>query len=191
MQKQNGGSMLDKFWSKIIQLLYAFVKSYAEQHSLDGYSEMEKAKFTAGYDVDIAENDKQVYQFIVDSIELKIRDKKLLLGKITEALACRIEDEIGINLQGYSLAFYANDIKHAFNRHSNDRAEKRRNPPQRAITARDISRFVDIVTEYSSVKAERYNCVSFQKNINGMATIITVHSCGKRTLSLKTMFIEI
>jgi hypothetical protein len=115
--------MLDKFWGKMIQLLYAFVKSYAEQHSLDGYSETEKAKFTAGSDVDIA--------------------------------------------------------------------EKRRNPPQRAITARDISRFVDIVTEYNSVKAERYNCVSFQKNVNGMATIITVHSCGKRTLSLKTMFIEI
>jgi hypothetical protein len=165
--------------------------SYAEQHSLYGYTEKEKTRFTEGGDVDIAETSEQVKQFIEDAIALKNQQRKLLLGKIKDDLAVKIKNETGKNLQGYSLALYSDDIKHAFNEHSDDKLEKLRKPPQRAITVEDILRFVDIVVNYNSVQNERGNCLSFERHINGIVTIITIYTRKKNRLSLKTMFVEV
>jgi hypothetical protein len=162
---------------------------YAEQHSLDGYTDCEKERFTEGGDVDIAETEEQVRQFIRDAIDLKNQHKKILLGKIKEDLALKIRNEAGKNLQGYSLALYSDDIKHSFSKHGDDIIEKQQKPSQRAITVEDVLCFVDIVMNYDTVKYAKKNRLAFRRNINGTVTIITVDTQKRKRLSLKTMFI--
>jgi hypothetical protein len=164
--------------------------SYAEQHSLDGYTEKEIKDRSGSNRVKIARDSKQVYKFIEDALVCENKGEKLLLGKVTENLACRIREEININLLGYNLELRSNDIKHAHNRHGNDEVEKLRG--QRAVTTEDFLRFVDIVTKYDDVKldTEERNGLIFQKNINGKSSAVSMYAHGNKSLSLKTMYIS-
>jgi hypothetical protein len=163
----------------------------AYKGQLGGYTEKEIKRICENNpNIKIAENSYQVYCFIEDSITLKIRDQKLLLGKIKEDLAHKIEDETGINLHGYNLELRSNDIKHTYNNHGNDKTEKQRG--QRAITAKDILRFVDIVTNYENVipVPAKGKCLMFLKNINGKAIAITMYASRNKSLTLKTIYIS-
>jgi hypothetical protein len=164
--------------------------SYAEQHSLVGYTKKEIEDCSGSKRVKVAENGEQVYKFIENATALEIKGEKLLLGKINEDLARKIEDEIGINLLGYNLELRSDDIKHLINKHGNNKMEEQRG--QRAVTAEDISHFTDIVTNYEYVipDSKEKNCLIFLKNINGKVSAVTMYARGNKSLSLKTMYVS-
>jgi AraC-like DNA-binding protein len=164
--------------------------SYAKQHSLVGYTEREIEDRRESKRIKIAKNSEQVYQFVEDSITLQIKGEKLLLGKISENLARRIEKETNMNLQEYNLELRSDDIKHLINKHGNDKLEKQRG--QRAVTAKDILCFADIVTnyEYIILDPKEENYLIFIKNINSRVSAVAMYAHKNKSLSLKTMYIS-
>jgi hypothetical protein len=167
--------------------------SYAEQHSLVGYTKQEKDNIIEGSNVQLAENIEQVYCFIKESMTGIMKDKRLRLGRINEILANKIEIDTGINLQGYNLELRSDEIRHIYLDHGNDELEKALNPPQRAVTTEDILCFADIITNYDTVtlSTERKNGIIFQKTTGNRIFAITLHAHHNKTLSLKTLYIHI
>jgi len=161
--------------------------SYYTGGLLDGYTQHEMDNLAGSKRVHIAQNERQIHRFIDEAIASKNCGEKLLLGKIGEDLSGRIEQDTDVNICGYNLELRSNEIKHLINEHGKEATEAPRG--QRAVTAQDVYRVVDIVTKYDTVVPARDGSLHFSKDINGKATAVMVHTGGNKSLSLQTMYI--
>jgi hypothetical protein len=153
---------------------------------LKPYSKYEIDNLRGSDKVAIARNNEQVCDFIEKSFTGKIRGKKLLLGKIGDDLAQKIYNKTGTDLKSYNLELRADEIRHAYNEHGDEKNETSRG--QQAITTDDIANFPRIVYDFDDIKTEWGNSLHFIKNINGRTTAVTVYVAGNKSLSMKTMY---
>lgn len=168
-------------------------KTAAEfDNGLVRYSDKEIKKFSYNKILHVAQSEQQVREFIETARDDKNFKGKLLLGRIGGELSAKIKQEIDIDFNGYSLELVADDVRHTFRHHGNEKTEMARG--QRAITVEDIANFHRIVTEFDNVNvgydADGKEGVIFTKNINGKITAVTVHAGSIKTLSLKTMYAD-
>jgi len=159
----------------------------AGHNMLDGYTQQEIDKLANSKRIHIAQNEEQIHRFVDDAIMSKNCGEKLLLGKIGEDLSGKIEQNTGVNIRGYNLELRSNEIKHLINKHGKEATEAPRG--QRAVTAEDVYRFIDIVTKYDTIALARDGSLHFSKDITGKITAVTVHASGNKSLSLQTMYV--
>ncbi len=152
---------------------------------LDRYTDKEIKNWRLSSRVVVAHSSADIQRFIERSLSNGSYDGKLMIGKIGEYLAVRIERDTGVDLYGYNLELRAHEIRHAI-KHSNEATEQARG--QRAITADDFFSFANIVTNYEKVSVAEDNSLHFQKNVNGKVTAVTLYAHGNKSLSLKTMY---
>jgi len=153
---------------------------------LEVYSEHEVDNLRGSNKIVIALSDEQVRDFVDKSLTGAFRNKKLLLGKISADLARRIYDKTGIDFNGYNLELRSNEIKHTYKEHGDKKTEFPRG--QQAITAEDIAKFSNIVSDFDDVLLSYYNSLQFIKDINGRTTAVTIYADGNKSITLKTMY---
>jgi len=163
---------------------------HASERELAGeaYTTREKERISNSSRIEIADNETHVRNFVDEAIKGSNKGKKMLLGKVDIDLARRITKATRVNVNKFNLEFRSDDIKHLIKQHGNQSTEEPRG--QRAITADDILKFVNIVQNFDTVKATEGNGLAFTKNINGKITAVTLYADGNKSLSLKTMYAD-
>jgi len=154
---------------------------------LDEFTPQERGIWANNNRIKIAENDKCIIDFVKNSLNTRDDRQELRIGKIGEKLGKRIIDETETDLTGYKLQMRSDDIRHIFKKHGNAQTEALRG--QQAITADDIARFTEVITQFDEVKKTNGG-LCFTKDIDGKITAITAQADGNRSksLSLKTMY---
>jgi hypothetical protein len=153
---------------------------------LEGYTDHEMNNFSGSRKIEVALNRGHIRDFVIRAAAGDIDGKKLLIGKVGDKLAQKIYCVAKIDLSGYNLELRSNQVKHAMNRHGNEKAEALRG--QQAITVEDIINLPSIVCDFDVVSVGKDSSLHFVKDINGATTAVTVHAAGKRSLSLQTMY---
>jgi len=153
------------------------------KHEIEDYSKTKR--------VEIAKDKEHIYNFIENALAGNKTGKKLLLGKIGKGTAKRIKNESGavIDLTGFNLELRADEIRHLFKEHGNAKTENPRG--QRAITIDDVANFANIVQNFDKVAVSGFNGLKFVKKANGRISTITLYAEGNKSLSLKTMWVNV
>lgn len=155
-------------------------------NKLVSYSDKEIENLAGNARIKIARDMNDVCNFINAAIALKNRGEKMLVGKISDSLGGRIENDTGVNLRGYHLELRADEIRHIIKQHGTESTENSRG--QRAITADDVARFANIVANYDDVNSDDRNGLHFRKDIDGVITAVALHAKQNKSLSLQTMY---
>jgi hypothetical protein len=153
------------------------------------YTPQEINNWAGNKNLHIARNESDIRNFVERAITDKDFAGKLLLGKIDNYLADKIKTETGVDLRDYNLELRAVDIRHIFKRHGSDTTESPRG--QRAVTADDIINFKNIVGDFDDIIVSAGKKLTFIKNANGKVSAITIYANRSRSLSLKTMWVNI
>lgn len=138
----------------------------------------------------VARSYEDVKNFIATAQNGTIQ-KRLFLGKVTASTAAKIQSEANINVAGKSIALSSDDIRHIFRKHGTDGTELTRG--QVAVTQENFENIIDTLIEPDTVSRTDENGVSglmFQKEIGGKVTAITVVSEKRKTLTLKSAWIQ-
>lgn len=105
----------------------------------------------------------------------------LFIGKVNNQVASFIQQEIGVNVKGKSIALSSDDLRHIFNEHGNSSSEVDRG--QIAITKTNIEDIIETIIAPDNVKKEVESDgkvkVLFEKRLNGRNLAVTVLSNKK------------
>ncbi|MCL2208109.1 MAG: hypothetical protein FWB90_08480 [Fibromonadales bacterium] len=157
---------------------------------LEKYTQHEIDNLSGNNRIKIAESEADIRNFVEFAIAGNNLGQKMLLGKINCNLAWKIKtaSNSNVDLNAYHLELRANEIKHLFNHHGNEKTEVPRG--QRTVTVYDIMSIIDVVQNFDEVKKNFDNSLTFIKNANGTINAITLYATKSKSLSLQTMWIN-
>ncbi|MCL2260244.1 MAG: hypothetical protein FWC15_02690 [Fibromonadales bacterium] len=156
--------------------------------ALESYTQHEIENLSGNSNIEIAKNKEHVRGFIEEAKANNKRQKKILLGKINGDLAQKIQDDTSVNLNGYHLELRADEIRHLFKQHGNEKTEVLRG--QRAVIIDDVISFADIVQNYDQIKKNADSSLTFVKTADGIINAVTLYATRNKSLSLKTMWVN-
>ena len=166
-------------------------KDSGVKFSLKGYDESQLQNWANSKSIVVYQSREQLGQFVREALEGKNLGKKLYFGAVSAELAQRIQDSVGLNLEGYNCSISAQEIRKIFKDHGTERTEAPRG--QRAITEEDIANIPVIIesADNISLSPRLYNgrpVLNFVKDLNGRTTV-TAYASGKHLdLTVQTMF---
>ena len=107
--------------------------------------------------------------------------ENIMIGRIKNETAKRIKEDIGIDLNNYSLVYNKSDVKHIYKRHIHNNAKQ---IPIRKI---DLLLFPCILNEYENIVIDKNENISLIKWINDKFKIIIQITKKKKNITLKSM----
>ena len=163
-------------------------------YSLSEYSDHQKKNWESSKRIVVYENGEQFSQFIQDSIDNKIIDKKMYFGAISADLASRIQADTGLDVENYNLSLGSFEIRKILKDHGSEETEAPRG--QRAITPDDFSHIVDIVLNPTSIELSENTymgkpAIEFTGNYNGRMNVVAVVSDKRLDLFVQTIYANI
>ena len=116
---------------------------------------------------------------------------RLLIRKIGHEMASKIEESIGVNYEGYSVALTAHELRKIIKDHGNQKTEGQRG--QVAITENELFDIIKVITDFDEVNFANVGrgeevVLSFEKNIEGLMTVIEFVSDKRKTMYTKTAY---
>lgn len=123
-------------------------------------------------------------------IEGTNKNKTVLLGIISKDISLKIEAEIGVDLQEYSILIDAYAINHILQGHGDKKRENSRG--QEAVTQDDFGLLYQIINRPDHVFFDGKDkfgrdCFQFQSYLGNKYVVIMEIRTGRKQLALKTM----
>lgn len=164
------------------------------KYSLKGYSEHQKKNWATSKRIVVFSDSAQLTHFIQDSIVNKTMDKKMYFGAISTDLANRIQNDTGLNVEGYNLSLGSYEVRKILKDHGNESKETPRG--QRAIVADDFSHIVDVVLNPTKVtlSEDQYMgkpAIIFTGDHNGRMNVVAVVSDKRLDLFVQTIYVNV
>ena len=162
------------------------------KYQLIPYTEHQKENWAESKSIVVYENQAQLEQFIDDALNKKNLDKKMYFGSVPLALAERVMQETGVDVDGYNCTLRAKEIrKILLYSHGNEAVEALRG--QRAITKEDIVLIPEIIQNPDQITLspdlyEGKPAIHFVKTINGKTTVVAYVSKKHLDLTVQTMY---
>ena len=141
------------------------------------------------YEINVKNNiiatSKIKIEFYLDQmINNKEFDKdNIMIGRIKNTTAEKIEKDIGINLKNYSLAYNKSDIRHIYNGHIKN------NKSQIPLSQNDLLLFPYILNTYDSIYLANNGHIVVDKLILDKYRIVVSFTKKKKNITLKSMYI--
>mgnify|MGYP004650258437 FL=1 len=178
------------------EYLYKYVKNIRfekqKKKGVQPYSEQEKANWKNSKSIIVYENNEQFDSFVKKALNNEEVNKKIYFGKISEPTAKMIFDKTGVNVAGHNIALKGYEVrKILLNSHGDKAREAARG--QEAITAEDLKRIPDIITQADNVtlsekEYEGKPALLFEKNIDGKNYIVAYVSGKHQDVAIQTMY---
>ncbi len=178
------------------EYLYKYVKNIKfekqKKKGVQPYSEQEKANWKNSKSIIVYENNEQFDSFVKKALNNEEVNKKIYFGKISEPTAKMIFDKTGVNVAGHNIALKGYEVrKILLNSHGDKAREAARG--QEAITAEDLKRIPDIITQADNVtlsekEYEGKPALLFEKNIDGKNYIVAYVSGKHQDVAIQTMY---
>lgn len=164
------------------------------EYLFEQYSNKQKENWKNSKSIVIYENEKQFLDFIREAVSNKQYQKKLYFGSVSNELAEIIEQNTGVNVEGYNCSLSSDEIRKIFRDHGTDETEIPRG--QRAITETDILNIPKVIQSPEKIKKSNklYNnkpVIDFVKNIDGKMTVTAIVSDKHLDLKVQTAFVGI
>ncbi|HNC63581.1 MAG TPA: hypothetical protein PK075_02930, partial [Chitinophagales bacterium] len=114
-----------------------------------------------------------------------------IIGRITSEQAEVLENDLGINPNGYTHTIEKSMINHTINNHGNERIEAQRG--QLAVTEEDFTKIPEVLNnpdkiEYSGKNDKGLDTIKYTKAFNGTTIIVEEVRTGKKELAFNTMY---
>ena len=185
------------FWKKVSFFPSKYIEGLIIGDSMENlgeYSAQQRQNWANNQNIIIYENETQLRDFIKLALNNKTFNGKMYFGTISENLAQKIKNDIGMAIEGYNVAIYAQEIRKIIKRHGNEVIESMQG--QRAITEADIINIPLIIQNPDKIALdcrlyESKPVIKFVKMINGKITIISWVSKKHKDLAVQTMYSEI
>lgn len=178
------------------EYLHKYVKDIRfekqKKKGVQPYSEQEKANWKNSKSIIVYENNEQFDSFVKKALNNEEVNKKIYFGKISEPTAKMIFDKTGVNVAGHNIALKGYEVrKILLNSHGDKAREAARG--QEAITAEDLKRIPDIITQADNVtlsekEYEGKPALLFEKNIDGKNYIVAYVSGKHQDVAIQTMY---
>ena len=177
-----------------LQVAYSKELSSEEKESLaknsydklGKYNDYEKRILNNNYNETI-ETFRELKQYVKDQIDGKDVATNGLLGKVNTDLSNKIKEQTGLNVENYNLAYNKIDLKHIYNRHIRNDANRIK------ISFEDIYLFPTLLNEANIVVNEQNNnganYLVFKTDLGGLYLTVAVQSTKNKRLALKTIYI--
>ena len=114
--------------------------------------------------------------------------QRFYFGKVSDALASKIEKAVGQNLSGYNIVIRSDEVRHIYGSHGNEATEAQRG--QIAITDEILSRLPEVfnapdaINNLDTVDYAGRKAFEIQKEINGYAIAVTGISNGRNNIEI-------
>ena len=141
--------------------------------------------------IKIANNDKDIMNFVEESINQKSSNKTIYFGKITDNLANQIYKKTNIYVKNYNLSLKASNIKKILKDHGNDKIESLRG--QIAVKKSDFKYIDDIILNNdnffcSGTTKQGKPSITFEKRIGNKYIIVEYISDKHHNLEVQSMY---
>lgn len=162
--------------------------------NLFAYSDGERASIESNKNFSVAKSLDDILNFVnAQKSNIENNAKTLFVGKISKKTSEFVKSQTGISIENKSIALNGYDIRHIINRHGNQSTENLRG--QVAIETSDFKTIIETITDPDRVTANKnekggVTTLTFQKEMSGKTTAVTVLSEKKNTLTLKTAWIN-
>ena len=139
----------------------------------------------------IANSENDVLKFIENAKKMP-SNLKLYFGKISNEIANKIQEQLGITVTNYNISLKADTIRHIImGNHENSHKEILRG--QLSITEQDFLKIPDIINnpemiEYAGLTEQGKTAIKFQKNIDGNIIVVTYVSDKHNNIEIQTMY---
>ncbi len=165
-----------------------------ERYALKPYSEKQVENWKSSKKIVIYESPAQLRTFVKMSRANGQYNKKIYFGAIGTALAERIYNDTGLNLENYNVTLYSNEIRKIFKDHGNEELE--RLSGQRAVTETDFLQIPDVMQNATEIYRSKVDydgkpAITFVKaDENSWTTVLAVVSDKHLDLRVQTEYIH-
>lgn len=153
------------------------------------YSERERKDWSRSRKIVLCENENQYREFIQNAWDGKLAGKKMYFGKITDAIADNIQSKVDLNIHGYNLALYADNVRKIRKDHGDNKTEQLRG--QRAVVVEDFDKIFAVIKDADTIEdAGIYNTQPAIKLKKDGTTVIAVASRGVLDIYPQTLYVS-
>lgn len=153
------------------------------------YSERERKDWSRSRKIVLCENENQYREFIQNAWDGKLAGKKMYFGKITDAIADNIQSKVDLNIHGYNLALYADNVRKIRKDHGDNKTEQLRG--QRAVVVEDFDKIFAVIKDADTIEdAGIYNTQPAIKLKKDGTTVIAVVSRGVLDIYPQTLYVS-
>ena len=154
--------------------------------NLNKYSDYEKRILNNNYN-ETLDTFEELKEYVKDAIDGKDVATNGLLGKINKNLSDKIKVQTGLNVEDFNLAYNKIDLKHIYNRHIKNDANRIK------ISFEDIFLFPSLLSEADTIINEQNNnggnYLVFKTDLGDLYLTVAVQSTKNKRLALKTIYI--
>ena len=154
--------------------------------NLNKYSDYEKRILNNNYN-ETLDTFEELKEYVKDAIDGKDVATNGLLGKINKNLSDKIKVQTGLNVEDFNLAYNKIDLKHIYNRHIRNDANRMK------ISFEDIFLFPSLLSEADTIINEQNNnggnYLVFKTDLGDLYLTVAVQSTKNKRLALKTIYI--
>ena len=163
------------------------------KYQLREYSEHQRENWKGSKRIVVYENTQHLQKFIQESLSDKSFDKKMYFGAVQADLANLIQQNTGLDVDGYNVSLGSNEIRKIMKDHGDESREVPRG--QRAVTVEDIANIPNVIQAPVSValSPNQYNgkpAIVFSGNSNGRMTVVAVVSDKRLDLFVQTAYVS-
>lgn len=163
------------------------------KYQLREYSEHQRENWKSSKRIVVYENTQHLQKFIQESLSDKSFDKKMYFGAVQADLANLIQQNTGLDVDGYNVSLGSNEIRKIIKDHGDESREVPRG--QRAVTVEDIANIPNVIQAPVNVvlSPNQYNgkpAIVFTGDSNGRMTVVAVVSDKRLDLFVQTAYVS-
>ena len=164
------------------------------ENGLMSLTEQEQVNLSSGKKNKVISTFSEAVSFVKNALSDKQSVDRAYMGKVPDNISRMVQQNTGLDIQGFGVMMNGNDVRHIFKDHGNVLAEQARG--QIAVTADDIARIPEVVSspDYVALSdetdAKGRKALIFEKQIGDRYITIQGVSDGKQVLQTDTLYIR-